>query len=253
MTRAGKKAFYVAALALPLLASVAAAGWIWRLPGDERVIASFSTSLRGRTRSQTFNVSLALAALNGAVIAPGQEFSFNRAVGPWTVDRGYRKAPVSYSGERALDWGGGVCQASTTLYNAALVAGLPIRERHRHFWPARYVPPGQDAAVAYPNIDLRFRNSLDRPLRIAARVEGESVVVELRSRARPPGAHLEREVLAVVAPLTLARLRPDAPRAGLSRGQPGYEVAVYRVFADGGRRELVSRDSYPAQNRIVWR
>jgi hypothetical protein len=105
----------------------------------------------------------------------------------------YRRAPVSFSGERLLDWGGGVCQASTAVYNTALLAGLPIVERHRHHWATVYVPPGQDAAVAYPSIDLRFRNTLAAPIRVAARVEGESVLIEFWSRRRAPRVHLDRE------------------------------------------------------------
>ena len=230
-----------------------------QLPPRENVIAAFATGLRSRTNSQMHNLRLALAALDGQAIAPGAEFSFNRAVGPWSVDRGYRRAPVSFSGEMALDWGGGVCQASTTLYNAALLAGLPIRERHRHHWPATYVPPGQDAAVAYPGIDLRFRNCFDAPIRITARIEGESALIQLRSRARPPRVTIEREVLAMAQPATVAAAAYGRPagrpylRRAPTRGQPGCEVAVYRRFlSDAGKRELISRDTYPPLNRLVW-
>lgn len=248
-----RSAIILAALAVPLLACLGLTAWVLRLPAGEREIASFSTPLRGRTQSQIHNVTLALNALDGTVIAPGEEFSFNRAVGPWTADRGYRKAPVSYSGERILDWGGGVCQASTTLYNAMLLAGIPIAERHRHYWPAPYAPPGQDAAVAHPNIDLRFRNTLDSPIRISAHVAGESVLVRLDSRAHTRPVYVEREILAVNEPTTVIRARLPGSSRSPVLGQPGYDVAVYRVFGEpDGRRELVSRDSYPPQNRIIW-
>jgi len=223
-----------------------------QLPPKESAIAAFSTGLGGRAHSQVHNLRLALASLDGEVIAPGEEFSFDRAVGPWTVDRGYRRAPVSYSGEMVLDWGGGVCQASTTLYNAALLAGLPIIERHRHQWPTTYVPPGQDAAVAYPNIDLRFRNTLNSPIHIWARIIGESAIVRLCSRERLPRVRIEREILAMAPPATVTHFGPGPRRT--TRGQPGCEVAVYRSFLSGAqRRELVSRDNYPAQNRLIWR
>ena len=224
-----------------------------QLPSEEKVITAFSTSLQGRAHSQVHNVRLALAALDGAVISPGEEFSFNRTVGPWTVDRGYRRAPVSFSGEMVLDWGGGVCQASTTLYNAALLTGLPILERHRHHWPASYVPPGQDAAVAYPGVDLRFRNSLASPIRVSARIVGESVRVRLCSSAQPLRVRIERDVLAV-EPATVTRFISDGARRGPVRGKPGCEVTVYRVLlGDSPRRELVSRDTYPPLNRVVGR
>lgn len=237
-----------ALLAAPVLACAALALWLAFLPGRERPIAAFATGLRGRTASQVHNVRLALAALDGQVIRPGAEFSFNRIVGPWGPDKGYRRAPVSFSGERLLDWGGGVCQASTAVYNTALLAGLPIVERHRHHWATIYVPPGQDAAVAYPSIDLRFRNTLAAPIRVAARVEGESVLIEFWSRRRAPQVHLDREVLSVTAPTVVVRPRADGRHRPV-HGFPGYEVALYRTVA--GRRELISRDSYPPQNEVV--
>jgi vancomycin resistance protein VanW len=251
--RASLRGAVIAAGVLACAALVIALLRLPQLPSEEKVIAAFSTSLRGRAHSQVHNVRLALAALDGAVIRPGAEFSFNRTVGPWTVDRGYRRAPVSFSGEMVLDWGGGVCQASTTLYNAALLAGLPILERHRHHWPASYVPPGQDAAVAYPGVDLRFRNSLASPIRVSARIVGESVRVRLCSRARPPAVQIARDVLAV-EPAMVTRLISDGTRRGPARGKPGCEVAVYRIFLGGNsRRELVSRDTYPPLNRVVSR
>lgn len=244
----------LALLAIPLLAGAALFAWLLRLPTGEREIAAFSTGLRGRTQSQAHNVRLALAALDGLVVPPGEDFSFNSVVGPWTADRGYRKAPVSYSGDMTLDWGGGVCQASTTVYNAALLAGLPILERHRHYWPASYVPPGQDAAVAYPNLDLRFRNSLRSPIRISARIEGESLLIRFCSRQHPPRVSLDRRVLAVTAPTTVVRSLPHGLARGVIPGQAGYEVALYRVFAaHSNRRELVSCDTYPPQNRVILR
>src|SRR3989337_693852 len=120
-------------------------------------------------------------AVDGKVLQAGAEFSFNRTVGSWSADRGYVKAPVSYDGELIPSWGGGVCQVSSTLYNAALLAGLEILERHRHRFPARYVPPGQDAAVAQLDIDLRFRNPYRWPVRIEAEAEGDEVICRILS------------------------------------------------------------------------
>ncbi len=239
-------------LALPFAACAALFVWLAGPRSQEHVIAAFSSGLRDRTRSQVHNVRLAVAALDGRTIAPGQEFSFNKQVGPWGADRGYVRAPVSFSGERVLDWGGGVCQASTVLYNAVLLAGLPILERHRHYWPTTYVPPGQDAAVAYPNIDLRFRNTLPAPIHISAAVVGEAVVVKLLSEAPPPAVRVERDVVSLSPPALVTRPREQS-RGKPARGFPGCDVALYRVFSGAPeRRELVSRDSYPAQSQVVY-
>jgi len=248
------KLVLIVMLIIPLLGALGLFAWLCNLPGNEQIIAAFSSGTRGRTASQIYNVRLAVAALDGKIIPPGKEFSFNHAVGPWTMDRGYRKAPVSFSGDRLLDWGGGVCQASSTLYNAALLAGLPILERHRHHWPASYVPPGQDAAVAYPNIDLRFSNTLTSPIRISARLAGDSVLISFYSKQPAPQVRLERELLGITPPATTVRFEANAAKRASVLGHPGYQVALYRVFpGDEPRRELVSRDTYPPQNRITWR
>jgi vancomycin resistance protein VanW len=249
-----RKLLLTTIIALPLLTVIGSLVWLVTLPAQEKQVAAFTTGLRGRTHSQIHNVQLAIADLDGQVILAGKVFSFNKAVGPWTLDKGYVKAPVSFSGDKMLDWGGGVCQASTAVYNTALLAGLPIIERNRHHWPATYVPPGQDAAVAYPNIDLRFRNTLKAPLRISAKTEGDAILIRFYSRATPPRVHLERQMLALTPPTVLIRSRKGGNRHASLRGQPGFQVALYRSFlGDHPRRELVSRDTYPPQNRIVWR
>ncbi len=133
-----------------------------------------------------------------------------------------------------LDVGGGVCQLSTTLYGAALSAGMDIEERHRHFWPVNYARPGLDAAVAFPAIDLRFRNPLPAPVRLKAFREGDRLIVQLFSSANPGQWEIETEQLALHPPATLVRhadylARGHTLRA--NRGQPGRDVAVYRLHA----------------------
>ena len=128
---------------------------------QETELAGYATSLRGRTAAQSGPTrQKAAQAINGKIIAPGATFSYNQTVKSWSWDAGYVKAPVSYDGELVKAYGGGVCQTSTTLYNAALLAGLPIVERHAHTFAPHYVPPGRDAAVAQYDIDLRFQKPL---------------------------------------------------------------------------------------------
>ena len=127
-------------------------------PNPQIEMAGYATTLQGAHRGQKHNARLAAEAINGKVIAPGEVFSFNRAVKSWTVDQGYVKAPVSFDGELVRAFGGGVCQTSTTLYNAALLAGCTVVERHPHSFRPLYCPPGRDAAVAYPGVDLRIKN-----------------------------------------------------------------------------------------------
>jgi len=224
---------------------------------QEKVIASYTTSFAGRSPNQIANSLRAAKALDGVAVPPRAAFSFNTRVGPWTADRGYRRAPVSYDGELTVAAGGGVCQVSTTLYGAALLGGMEILERHRHFWPVSYARPGTDAAVAFPSIDLRFRNPLPATVRVRARQSGQRLIVELLSTASAGRYSLETEQIAVRPPATLlrrdARLSPGQI-VETNRGQAGQRVAVYRLrhTADGpAQRTLISVDSYPALNRIV--
>jgi vancomycin resistance protein YoaR len=247
-----------AAIAAGLLIAAGAAGVLCaRSPAPrERVIAAYTTSLAHRSPGQVENALRAAHALDGAVVPSGGVFSFNRRVGPWTADRGYRRAPVSYDGEIMLAVGGGVCQVSTTAYGAALLGGMEVLERHRHWWPVSYARPGLDASVAFPSIDLRFRNPLPAAVRVRARRSGERLIVELLSTASTGRCSIETERIAIHPPATVVRREEDlSPGQVLraNRGQAGQEVAVYRVrrTAAGPERTLISVDAYPTLNRIV--
>jgi len=249
---------------IALLLLLALAGLLlFRLaPGasPEVALAGYATSLRGRTVSQRHNARRAAEALDGKIIAPGAVFSFNRTVRSWSEDQGYVKAPVSYDGELVHAYGGGVCQTSTTLYNAALLAGLPILERHPHVFAPHYVPPGRDAAVAQRDIDLRFRNPYAWPIRIRATARRDRLDIRLFGAERPTETvQVTEEPLAEITPARLTRVvhRPDG-RAGRAfvrnPGATGCRIVTYRVFSQNGqerRRERLSDDTYQAMNRII--
>ncbi len=216
----------------------------------EHVIGAFTTSLDGRTAAQRHNASLAARRIDGAVVAAGSTFSFNRRVGTFTADAGFKKAPVSFNGSLIKDWGGGVCQTSTTVYNAALLAGLPIVERFHHRFAPSYVPPGRDAAVAYPGVDLRFTNNLSEPIRIVAKVADERLIVEFLSVGKPAEKSLVvADVENFTEPNTVRVPLSPRSRGVRASGHSGFAVTVRRVT--GERREVISRDSYPAMDRVI--
>ena len=229
-------------------------------PMTEVELSGYATSLRGRTASQRHNARKAAASLNGVKIAPHGVFSFNRTVKSWSFDQGYVKAPVSYDGELVKAYGGGVCQTSTTLYNAALLAGLPIVERHAHVFAPHYVRPGQDAAVAQRNVDLRFQNPYPWPIRLKASASGDRLDIRILGAERSRSTvQVTDEVLSTITPQRLTRVvyPPEArSRRAFVRnpGAVGYRVVTYRIFSSGGketRRERLSDDSYEAMNRVV--
>lgn len=230
-----------------LLLAVGGLGVLAKAPEDT-TLGTYSTPLSGRSGSQRHNAVRVLEEIQGTWIAPGETFSFNQRVRGWTRDMGYKQAPVSYNGQLVSSWGGGVCQTSTTLYNAALLAGLDVVERHRHRFAPSYVPPGRDAAVAFENIDLKLRNPHTFPVRILGEVKGERLSLRIvgKGKGRLPLRVVE-EIREVREPLRF-QVRGEERRVRNS-GKNGYEVMVWRVWED--RREMISEDDYPAMNRIV--
>lgn len=244
-------------LASAAIALAGAVGWAAAHRPTEVVLARYVTSLRDRTPNQIHNVALATRSINGRWIRPGDVFSFNRTVGSWSSDTGYRRAPVSYDGELVPSWGGGVCQASSTLYNAGMLAGLTPVERHRHRWLSHYVPPGRDAAVAYSNIDLKLRNPFSFPVRLEGAVRGELVEFRVVAAQRPQASwEIQQQVESVTEPSVLhQRWEEGMPvRNVRNPGRLGCRVVTYRVKRESGReaaREMLSDDAYPPMHRLV--
>ncbi len=114
------------------------------------------------------NISVAASHINGMILMPGQTFSYNNVVGPRTTEDGFKPAPVIIDGQLKPGIGGGVCQVSSTLYNAALLANMKIVERVHHGFPVEYLHPGRDATVAYGAIDFQFQNSSKYPILLRA-------------------------------------------------------------------------------------
>ncbi|NLM52855.1 MAG: hypothetical protein GX197_08580 [Firmicutes bacterium] len=142
----------------------------------DKKIAEFSTS-GGGSQGRTDNLYVAAKYMNGTILAPGDVFSFNKATGPRTIERGYSMAPVV----GGMGIGGGVCQVATTIYNAAMLAGMEIVERHPHSIRVYYVPPGRDATVTN-YIDFKFRNSTDKFIQIRSGAGGGYVWVQIWSQ-----------------------------------------------------------------------
>jgi len=142
-----------------------------------RVIGAYQTWIGGGGGRAT-NIILATAMMNNYILFPGDLFSFNLANGPRTAERGYQPAPVIVGHTVVLGLGGGVCQVSSTLYNAVLQAGLEVVERYPHSQPVGYVPPGRDATIS-DYLDFKFRNNTDRMVLIKAATWGGAVDIRI--------------------------------------------------------------------------
>ena len=136
------------------------------------MISSYSTKYSTRNKDRTTNLRLAAEKIDGTVLMPGEEFSYNKVVGERTIAAGYKEAPIYQDGQVVDGLGGGICQISTTLYNAVLYANLEILERRNHQFVPSYVPAGRDATVVYGAIDFRFKNSRSYPIKIKCSVSG---------------------------------------------------------------------------------
>ena len=142
--------------------------------------SSFQTAVSG-SAARRYNVALAAKRISGVTVFPGEEFSFNGVVGKRTAQNGFKEAVVITNGEYAKGVGGGVCQVSTTLYNAVLLAGLTVKTAAPHSLKPSYVLPGFDAMVS-DYTDFVFRNDLDCPIYISAGYDGKNVWVKIYGR-----------------------------------------------------------------------
>ena len=136
------------------------------------MLSTYSTRYSTRDRDRTTNLQLAASKINGIVLMPGETFSYNQVVGERTISAGYKEAPIYVEGEVVDGLGGGICQITSTLYNAVLYANLEIVERSNHQFVPSYVTASRDATVVYGSIDFKFKNNRDYPIKLVCSVSG---------------------------------------------------------------------------------
>ncbi|HYZ76202.1 MAG TPA: VanW family protein [Gaiellaceae bacterium] len=222
-----------------------------RRMGIAGLVASYET-LYGGDPNRIHNVQLVAHLIDKHLIAPGQEFSFNRTTGERTAAKGFREAPVIINGELQTGLGGGVCQVSTTTFNAAYEAGLPITARTNHALYISHYPQGRDATVDYPSVDLRFVNDTGHWLLLRTFVGPSSLVVSLY------GTPMHRRVVTDTAPLkTVAappveRVRDPTLAAGKTvvedSGSPARSTSVRRRVYDASGK-LIADDTWSSSYR----
>ena len=136
------------------------------------LLSSFSTKYSVRATARTTNLKLAASKINGTVLMPGETFSYNKVVGARTIAAGYKEAPIYVSGEVVDGLGGGICQITSTLYNAVVYANLDVVERTNHQFVPSYVTASRDATVVYGSLDFKFKNNRNYPIKINCSVSG---------------------------------------------------------------------------------
>lgn len=216
-----------------------------------RFVTSFATS--GANRS--FNIEKCVKRLNGTVVGVGEKFSFNDIVGPRTKECGYKNAVVISDGKYVDGFGGGVCQVSTTLYNALLLGGF-VPRAHRHTLVSGYVKPGFDAMVSYGTTDLSFVNDTDMPVYIGATTKNRQIVFCVYGVSNE--YRIERESEFERVPFETRYVSDETLGGGeqkvLVRGSDGVKSKSYLCYYDGEtlvKRVLLRKDEYKKVDKVI--
>lgn len=222
------------------------------------VVSDYSTTFNSRMTTRCANIKLASSKINGLILMPGQKFSFNDTVGRRTVEAGFQLAGVYKNGRHDTGIGGGICQVSTTLYNAALFANLDIVRRSNHSMPVPYVPVGRDATVDYGNLDLVIENTMDSPIALISRYQPGRLDFKVLGTKQPgitvrvyqgPAKSLPVRERRVVDP-TL----PKGKTKVVENGSGGWSLLTYRnVFQNGVlvKKQTLGRSYYVGGIRII--
>lgn len=147
------------------------------MQSSEIVLGNFSTPLLDKDKNRVNNICIAARSINGYTLESGETFSFNKVVGKRKLKKGYKPANAIVNKKLKKFIGGGVCQLSSTLYNAAEISGLKVLERHSHSKNVSYIKQGKDATVLYNRLDLKFKNTKPYPVKIKTLVKNDKVYV----------------------------------------------------------------------------
>lgn len=220
---------------------------------QEACQTTFSTSYKTSGENRKYNIRLALERLNGVVVDKGEQFSFNKAVGLRTKERGYRQAVVIEHGKYVKGYGGGVCQVSTTLYNAWLLAGLDVGYVQAHTLPPSYVDLSRDATVSSA-IDLTLINSSNSPVQIKTSYTENDITISIVGKKKEYNYQLISETLAVIHPEEkVVQVEGQASSPSYTKGQDGYISRLILQISNGNKvvaRREIRRDYYAPQNSI---
>lgn len=221
------------------------------------LVAAFQTTLPNPILGEEFNVGLAADRLAGTVVVPGEVFSLNRLLGPYTKVKGYQDGPMYVGGRIVPSEGGGICKIATTLYNVVTLSNLKVVERHPHSMMVPYVPPGQDATVAYGSFDFRFLNSTGGPIIIWSDTVDTTLFIAIYGQTPPPRVMWGHQTLRRWPPNEVRRTNPRLAPGTEMVVEPGYDGLVVRSWLmveqpDGTTaRHDLGVDTYRAMARII--
>ena len=197
------------------------------------MVGTASTSFKGSSADRIKNITIGASKVNGIIVAPGEEFSLVEAIGYVNEEEGYTQEFVIREGQSIKEFGGGLCQLATTMFRAALDAGLPITERKNHSYVVGYYGPGLDATIYGPHPDLKFVNDTQNYLVIAGRVEDDRLVFEIHGQK-------DGRLATISAPEITNEINPP-----VAKFIPTFELAPGSTHCvERGRKGLTARVNY---------
>ncbi len=223
------------------------------------LLGTYSTTFSTRNVNRSTNIRLATSKINGIVIMPGETFSYNQTVGKRTAAAGFKSAAVYSGGEVTTGIGGGICQVSSTLYNAVLLANLKIVERYNHGFNPGYVPAGRDATVSWGGPDFKFKNTRDYPIKLICSVSGGRILTQVFGLKSDNEYEVEIQSYITQYIKYKTITKQDATLAKgtkkvIQNGSNGCKAVAYRILKQNGEvisKTLLSRDTYNPHNKIV--
>ena len=225
----------------------------------KQTLAKYTTIYDAGNSNRAHNIALAASTINGTILLPGESFSYNGTLGNTTKEKGYKEGGAYVGGKVVQAYGGGICQVSTTLYNAVLYANLEIVERHNHSYAVNYVPAGRDATVAYGGKDFKFKNNRSYPVKIVANAKNGVVSVSIA------GIKEEKEYEVVLSSSVLSTTPcqtvyeknsslAEGKEKIIQKGHSGLKSVAYKTIKYNGTvisKTVLSKDTYKPMDRIV--
>ena len=223
------------------------------------LLSSFTTRYDASNYPRTTNLKLAMQKLNGVVVNPGEVFSYNKTLGKRTTEAGYKEAGGFAGGRVVQTLAGGICQISSTLYDAVVYANLDVIERYNHMFLAGYVGAGKDATVVYGSLDFKFKNTRKYPIMIKTSIGNGVARVDIYGVKE----EVEYDIDIVTSILSYtpykvireedSSLKPGKEKV-VQNGMNGCKSITYKVLKLNGvevSREVLSSDTYDAMNKII--
>lgn len=217
-------------------------------------LGNYETSFNENIKNRVNNIKTASNAINNIIVNPGEEFSFNEHMQNCYEKKMFEKAPIIVNGKLEEGLGGGICQVSSTLYNAVLYSGLEITRINNHSIPSSYINKGRDATVSHGNLDFRFKNNSDTPIVIFSNVQNNKVKTKIYGQSKnKKNIEVFTDIVECI-PNGIKIKNSNELYKGekhIEEGRKGYKVKTYRIYKENKETELINESYYPPKDKVI--